>query len=177
METKHVATISIAALLIGGIAGSQLTAATTETAAGQTLDAYPLDVSLSGQHRHDKLNVDPSEAPAVSIDVQRDPMMPTHFNIRIQPDGVTFAPESVSSDHVMGEGHAHVFVNDVKISRAYNEWYHLPRLDPGNHTIKVTLNTNDHREYAVNGETINAVENVHVSENAADMNMDMHSHE
>jgi hypothetical protein len=173
METRYAVVLGITALLFGGFAGSQVTTV-TQTAAEQTLEAYPLDLALSGQHRHDRLNVAPEEAPSVSIDVQRDPMMPTHFNLRIQPEGLEFAPESVSGDHVRGEGHAHVFVDGVKISRAYSEWYHLPRLNPGNHTITVTLNTNDHREYAVDGESIKAEETVHVSDDA-EMNMGAHT--
>jgi hypothetical protein len=54
----------------------------------------------------------------------------------------------------MGEGHAHVFVDDVKISRAFGPYYHLPRLEPGNHNITVTLNTNEHEEYAVDGRSV-----------------------
>lgn len=167
----HMVIVGIIGLLVGFFAGSNL-GTVTETAASQTLEAYPIDISLAGQHRHDRLNVPPEKAPSVSIDVRRDPMMPTHFNIRINTENFTLAPESVSGDHVMGEGHAHVFVDDVKISRSYGEWYHLPKLEPGNHTIKATLNTNDHREYAIDGKSIKAVETIHVSEDA-EMNMDM----
>lgn len=167
----RMAIIAVVALIIGGTAGTQIDTV-TQTSAENTLNAYPLELSLAGLHRHDRRNIPADQAPSVSIDVERDPMMPTHFNVHITTEDFTFAPEHVSGDHVLGEGHAHVFVDDVKISRSYGNWYHLPRLSPGTHTIKVTLNTNDHREYAVNGETIQATETVTVSEDA-EMNMSM----
>jgi hypothetical protein len=97
-------------------------------------------------------------------------MMAGHYNLHIQTENFKFAPDSVSSEHVLGEGHAHVFVDDVKISRAYGPWYHLPRLEPGKHIIKVTLNTNDHQEYATENEFILDTETVTVSEDGS-MNM------
>lgn len=165
--------VSIIAAIAGVAAGTQI-GTITQTTAQETLETYPVDLSLVGQHRHDRRNVPADQAPSIDIEVLRDPMMPTHFNIKIETQNFTFTPENISSTHVPGEGHAHVFVDDVKISRSYNNWYHLPRLDPGNHTLTVTLNTNDHREYAIDGMTINDTETVHVSPDA-EMNMDMGS--
>lgn len=155
--------------------GANLTQNFSETSAEKTLSAYPIDLSMSGLHRHDRKNVPREDAPAVDLAVEQDPMMPGHFNLKIETQNFEFAPENVSSEFVMGEGHAHVFVDDVKISRAYGKWYHLPRLDPGNHTIRVTLNTNNHQEYAVDGETISDSETVTVSADAPRMKMDMDS--
>jgi hypothetical protein len=175
METKHGIVLSIAVFLIGGLAGTQL-GSVTATSAQQTLDTYPVDLSLAGQHRHDRLTLAPEDAPSLNISVTPGTMMTTHFNVHIMTENFAFAPGKVGSSHVFGEGHAHVFVDDVKISRAYGPWYHLPRLDPGTHTIRVTLNTNDHREYAVNGETIAATQTVTVAEDAQmNMSMDMNN--
>lgn len=57
-------------------------------------------------------------------------------------------------EHYPGEGHAHLYVDGQKIARLYGKWYHIEELSPGQHEITVTLNANDHREYAVNGENI-----------------------
>ena len=50
-----------------------------------------------------------------------------------------------------GTGHAHVYINGVKLGRLYGHWMHLTGLKAGEHTIKVTLNSNDHQDYALNG--------------------------
>ena len=152
---KEVVSKLVVALFIGGSVGFLTASTTTGSGAAQSvLDDYPVDLSRSGMHTHDQRNVPESEAPSVNLEVEEDPMMAGNYILNIQTENFEFAPNSVSSDHVLGEGHAHVFVNDVKISRAFGSYYHLPKLKPGTHTIMVTLNTNEHEEYAVNGESI-----------------------
>ena len=132
METKtafQIGLFGFACLILGGFGGSQITEQLADSSAEQTLSTYPVDLSMAGLHRHDRRNVDEENAPDVNLTVERDPMMPGHFNLNIDTENFEFAPESVSSEFVMGEGHAHVFVDDVKISRAYGEDYHLPRLN------------------------------------------------
>lgn len=100
------------------------------------------------------LEVAADEAPKVSIMLMPDPM--SGYNLRVMTDGFTFVPQSVSGAHVAGEGHAHVYVNDVKLSRLYGEWMHIGALPKGDVTVSVTLNTNDHRVYAVDGRPVEA---------------------
>ena len=78
-------------------------------------------------------------------------------NVQILTEGFTFAPGNVNGAHVEGEGHAHIYVDDVKISRVYTPWYHLGSLTPGEHEIRVTLNANSHQEYAIGGTKVEAV--------------------
>jgi len=116
------------------------------SSAEDTLDTYPLDLSTVGIHKHNRKFVD-ENVPSVELKAHRDKMMASHFNLELNTDNFSFAPENISKNHVTNTGHAHIYVDDVLISRSYAEWYHIPRLEPGNHTIRVTLNTNDHREY------------------------------
>ena len=69
-------------------------------------------------------------------------------NLKITTEGFTFAPENVNGPHVDGEGHAHVYVDGVKINRVYGPWYHLGGLAPGERSIRITLNANSHEQYA-----------------------------
>jgi hypothetical protein len=55
---------------------------------------------------------------------------------------------------VAGEGHAHLYIDGKKITRLYGEWYFIPSLKPGTHTIRVTLNANTHEDYAVGGKLV-----------------------
>ena len=55
---------------------------------------------------------------------------------------------------MLGEGHAHLYVDGKKRDRLYGPWYHLADLTPGRHTIEVTLNSNNHAEYLLEGEAI-----------------------
>ena len=56
--------------------------------------------------------------------------------------------------HRPGEGHAHLYVDDRKIARLYAPWFHLDSLPPGTHTLRVELNSNDHRPLTHRGKII-----------------------
>ena len=58
----------------------------------------------------------------------------------------------------------------------YGPWIALPALEPGMHTIRVALNTNDHRDYTWNGMPVEASVEVHVEADAAMSDMAMVSH-
>lgn len=84
------------------------------------------------------------------------------INLQIIALGFEFTPENVNQAHVDGEGHAHVYVDGVKIGRVYTPWIYLGNLEPGMHTIRVTLNANDHSQYTYAGEKVEAVAVAHV---------------
>jgi uncharacterized surface protein with fasciclin (FAS1) repeats len=66
----------------------------------------------------------------------------------------TFAPHHVDMEPMAGEGHAHLYVDGVKVARIYGEWYHLESLPEDAEMISVSLYANNHQPLAVDGETI-----------------------
>ena len=100
------------------------------------------------------LEVPAVDAPEVNIDLTPDPM--TGYNLHVRTRNFTFAPASASLADVPGEGHAHVYVNGVKLGRLYGDWMHIASLPEGEVTVEVTLNSNDHRPLAVAGQPITA---------------------
>jgi len=100
-----------------------------------------------------------ADAPTLSVSIHEDPG--SGWNLHIETDNFVFSPQNASSDHVDGEGHAHVYVNGEKFARVYGAWTHLPALNPGHNEIEVTLNSNDHRMLAVDGEPLTAIVMVH----------------
>lgn len=82
--------------------------------------------------------------------------------------GFRWAPERASGEHRDGEGHAHVYVDGDKLGRLYGPWMHLA-LDAGDHEIRVTLNGNDHRDYLVDGDVVEARGRVTVETSAGAM--------
>lgn len=104
-------------------------------------------------HAHEMLNVESSSAPEIStLDVEPDSK--SGWNIHFTTKNFKFAPEKAGKKHVVGEGHAHLYIDGEKITRLYSNNYYLGDLSEGEHEIKITLNTNDHKEYAVSGETV-----------------------
>lgn len=115
----------------------------------------------SHHHHHEGMEVT-GAVPTVDISVFEDST--SGYNVQITTTNFRFAPEHVGQSHQSGEGHAHIYVDDIKVSRVYGEWYYLGlNLEPGNHTISVDLNTNDHMALLHNGEPIADSEVITVS--------------
>lgn len=60
----------------------------------------------------------------------------------------------VNQPHAANVGHAHLYLNGAKVARVYGTAFHLSDLPEGQHTITVTLNTNDHSDLALDGRLI-----------------------
>jgi hypothetical protein len=109
-------------------------------------------------HEHDAMVATSDMSVEVTADV--DPI--DGINVHIRPTGFEFAPERVNQADVDGEGHAHIYVDGVKVSRVYGERFHLTGVAPGEREIRVTLNANSHGEYAVGGQVVEAVTRISV---------------
>ncbi len=94
---------------------------------------------------------------APSLEITLHPDGPQSRNLHIQTSNFAFSPEGVNGPHVPGEGHAHIYINNVKVARAYSPWMQLQALPQGTHIVRVTLNANDHSQLAVDGAPIEAM--------------------
>jgi len=104
-------------------------------------------------HHHDPVEIgEVTPIPTVKLKVEKD--IKGGWNIHVITTGFRFAPERVNQEHRPGEGHAHLYLNDRKIARLYGSWFHLESLPPGTHTLRVELNSNDHRPLAHKGKII-----------------------
>lgn len=147
----------IAGFVLGGAVSVTLGLVGGDSAAERMVAHYPLDLMTSMSHKHLQTDVLAGQvAPGLNVEAIPDPMKKRNFSLHLIVENFVFAPESVSGPAKFGEGHAHVYVDDVLLGRAYGPWYHLPQLKPGQHTVYVTLNHNDHSEYSIAGKTIGA---------------------
>ena len=96
--------------------------------------------------------------PTISIEVAEDPV--EGWNLRIRTTDFEIVPENVSTDHVDGEGHMHLYIDGEKVSRIYGEWHHIGALEPGGHEVRVELSSNDHSALAFGGKIIDATATV-----------------
>ena len=106
-----------------------------------------------GSHESGGHHVVESETP-VSISVIAEQDNAGGVNVHIDTDGWRWAPEEVNMADSPGAGHAHVYVDDVKINRVYGPYYYLTGLEPGMREIRVTLNTNSHSELTFGGQPL-----------------------
>lgn len=101
-------------------------------------------------HAHTDLKVAADIAePKVAIQVVEDTV--DGYNVQILTENFTFAPENVNGEPTQGEGHAHIFVNGMKVARVYGDWFHIDgkHFKEGENMINVTLNANDHSEWVL----------------------------
>ena len=102
-----------------------------------------------------------SETP-VSIAITAEPDARGGVDVQIATEGFRFARELVDQTHTPGAGHAHIYVDGVKLGRVFENSYHIEELAPGEHEIRVSLNTNDHSELSFDGEKVQATATVTV---------------
>ena len=112
-----------------------------------SLKGNPMD------HEHSKnVEWEGDEQPSLYLSVQ--PYDSYGWVVIYNANNFTFNAENASSQHIQGEGHGHLYVNDVKIARLYGEPYYLRNLNMGANTIRITLNANNHLSYVFNGAAI-----------------------
>lgn len=104
---------------------------------------------------HDMMAVTAWEGAPPVLSLTLTPDMGRDFNLRITADGFTFDPENVNAPTTAGTGHAHVYVNGEKVARAYSPYMHLTNVPEGA-IVRVTLNTNEHGHWGLDGEPIAA---------------------
>ncbi len=91
--------------------------------------------------------------PALQIFVSEDP---NGWHIQVEADNFTFSEADQDGPHRPGIGHAHVYLNGLKLQRLFETEFTIGALPAGIHTLRVTLNTNDHRVYMVGGQPVAA---------------------
>lgn len=114
--------------------------------------------TIPDEHPHEMLEVE-GVVPTVTLMATKDSV--SGWNLHIMTTDFTFSPEQVGGVHVVGRGHAHVYVNGEKVARVYGPWYHLGALSVGHHEVSVTLNANSHETLAYEGRIIKDVVTVH----------------
>lgn len=102
-----------------------------------------------------------SETP-VSVSITAEPDAHGGVDVRIATEGFQFAPDSVDQAHTPGAGHAHIYVDGVKLGRVFEPDYRIDPLPPGQHEIRVSLNTNDHSGLVYDGAKVESTVTVTV---------------
>ena len=92
-------------------------------------------------------------APAVALSVAPDG---DGWKISVLTEEFEFSDALTGLYHVPGMGHGHIYVGGVKIGRLYQPEARIGALPKGEHLVRLTLNTNDHRAYVVDDQPVTA---------------------
>jgi cytoskeletal protein RodZ len=170
VSQKELIIVMIITLILGVGGGYLIGANTSENSSTQNTSM--INEKSSHSHSHSAYEVSAEEAPKVKLVVTEDAK--SGYNVKIIATDFTFTPESVNGENVLGEGHAHLYVDGEKVGRLYGPYFHYDGSFEGLKTFRVTLNANDHSEYTVDGEVIGA--EVVVTHDSSDANNnDSHS--
>ena len=164
-------TILIAAgALILGACGSDDGQATDAQGANEAADGAMEDGAMedgamedgSDDEGHDHSDVlevpDGMAVPEVALSVEPDAH--AGYNVLVDVENFTIAPENASTEPVDGEGHLHLYVNGERLFRFYNTELNLVGLPAGEHEFTVEVSSNGHTPYGVDGTAITASETV-----------------
>ena len=93
--------------------------------------------------------------PTVDLVVKSDPM--AGWNVQVKAENFTFAPEELNNPGDWNAGHAHLYLDGKKVARLYGPWFHLTGVKPGERELRVTLNTNDHKDLKAGDQMVEAI--------------------
>lgn len=89
--------------------------------------------------------------PSIMIHANQDPH--GGWNLHLMTENFKFTPENAGGSDILGEGHAHLYINGKKHARVYGNWIHVA-LPSGTNKVRVTLNTNSHKDFYFDGKII-----------------------
>jgi copper(I)-binding protein len=73
------------------------------------------------------------------------------FEMRLSIENFAFVRVEDGTPHVPVEGHAHIYLNGLKLGRLYDTRFDIGALSPGSYDLRVALNSHDHRPYLADG--------------------------
>ena len=107
-----------------------------------------------GGHSHDGM-VDLSGLPnPPNLTIIATPDGPGAVVLEITVDGLELVSVDTPKEHHAGQGHAHVTVDGTSVAMVAEPHYRLTGLSGGSHVLEVSLSSNDHRGYMVDGKPI-----------------------
>jgi hypothetical protein len=125
--------------------------------------AAPTGAEQAGDlHEHRMVEIS-AQQPVPTVNLIAHPDSRRGWNLEVRVTNFQFAPEHVNqAGATTAEGHAHLYIDGVKITRLYGNWYYLESLAPGKHEVMVNLNTNDHGMLMHNGQPIQSIVTIDV---------------
>ena len=156
---SRAAALLVIGLVFGGAIGFVIAAANGVTLDGHnhaTDHAMDHSAQMGEEMAHDHSQLVEAGNPRPKLTIQAHPDPASGWNLHLNVENFAFTPAASGAAHVDGEGHAHLYVNGVKLARVYGPWFHIPNLPEGQVELLVTLNANDHRTIAAEGTPIEA---------------------
>ena len=160
LHCRRAMVLALAALMAGcGVSAPGADRPLTTTMASE---GHEMESAEGNEHEHG-LPIDLtgfSVPPSVTLNAQPDGSGGVRLEITVE--GLELVAADPPVDHRPGQGHIHVVVDGHSVAMLAETYYHVTDLTDGHHTVMVTLSSNDHRDYYVDGRAIGVMSTVMV---------------
>ena len=92
--------------------------------------------------------------PLINLEIIKDKV--DGYNIYIDLENFTLIPSQIGRENQPNMGYLQLFVNDIKITRVYSNWMHVPQrfFNLKDNFIKITFNSNLYDEFTIEGKPL-----------------------
>ncbi len=110
-------------------------------------------INCFAHHPGNKIDAD-KPYPSINLKVIKDKI--DGYNIFIDLKNFNLNPSEIGKENVSNSGYLQLLINDIKITRIYSNWVHVPQrfFNLKENFIKITIHSNLHDEFTINGEPI-----------------------
>ena len=100
-----------------------------------------ISVNCFAHHPGNKIDAE-KPYPLINLEIIKDKV--DGYNLYIDLENFTLNPSQIGSENQPNMGYLQLFVNDIKIIRAYSNWVHVPQrfFNLKDNFIKITFNSN-----------------------------------
>ena len=110
-------------------------------------------INCFAHHSGNKIDAD-KPYPSINLKVIKDKI--DGYNIFIDLKNFNLNPSEIGKENVSNSGYLQLLINDIKITRIYSNWVHVPQrfFNLKENFIRITIHSYLHDEFTINGEPI-----------------------
>ncbi len=112
-----------------------------------------ISVNCFAHHPGNKIDAE-KPYPLINLEIIKDKV--DGYNLYIDLENFTLNPSQIGSKNQPNMGYLQLFVNDIKITRVYSNWVHVPQrfFNLKDNFIKITFNSNLYDEFTIEGKPL-----------------------
>ena len=110
-------------------------------------------INCFAHHPGNKIGTD-KPYPSINLKVIKDKI--DGYNIFINLKNFNLNPSEIGGENISNSGYLQLFINDIKITRIYSDWVHVPQrvFNLKENFIKITIHSYLHDQFTIKGKPI-----------------------
>ena len=112
-----------------------------------------ISVNCFAHHPGNKIDAE-KPYPLINLEIIKDKV--DGYNLYIDLENFILNPSQIGSKNHSNMGYLQLFINDIKITRVYSNWVHVPQrfFNLKENFIKITFNSNLYDEFTIEGKPL-----------------------